>query len=257
MAQQGMKNICTIWLVFFLLFSACLKAQDFQSFIAEGERLEKSLHEKEALQKFKEALKLQPVNLYALAKCSELCSRVGFREKNHKTRDEYYQAAAIYGKTALKFHPQSDEAHVVMAIALGRTALTKSGKEKIGQVKEIRHHAEEAIRLNHNNFKAWHILGKWNYEVCNLNMVEKAAIKVFYGGLPSASYKAAIQAYEKARAIRPDFMLNYLELAKAYKKNDEDEKAMELLRMIQTMPVHTEDDPRIRDEAAALIRKWD
>lgn len=251
-----MMNRLLIFL-FLLALMPQLRAQDIHAVLAEADRLEKAMKEKESLLKYKEALRLQPVNLQALTKSSELCSRVGFREKDHKVRDEYYQAAAIYGKTALRYFPQSDEAHVVMAIALGRTALTKSGKEKIAQVKEIRHHAEEAIRLNPANFKAWHIIGKWNYEVCNLNMLEKAAIKVFYGGLPSASFKASISAYEKARSLRPDFMLNYLELAKAYKKNDQEDKALEMLRIIQGLPIHTEDDPRIRKEAADLIRKWE
>jgi hypothetical protein len=52
-------------------------------------------------------------------------------------------------------------------------------------------------------------------------------------------------------------MLNYLELAKAYKKNDQEDKALEMLRIIQGLPIHTEDDPRIRKEAADLIRKWE
>lgn len=253
-----MNNLLTISALLFLFFSPLASpAQDLQALLQDADRLEKSMREKDALSKYKEALKLQPVNALALTKCSELCSRIGHREKETRVRDEYYQAATIYAKTALKYFPQSDEAHVSMAIALGRTALTKSGKEKIAQVKEIRHHAEEALRINAANFKAWHILGKWHFEICNLNMIERAAIKVFYGGLPAASYRASISAYEKARSIRPDFMLNYLELAKAYRKNDQKAKALDMLRLIQAMPVHTEDDPRIKSESAELLSKWE
>lgn len=241
----------------FLILSAPVMAQDVSSVIAEAEKLEAGLNEKEALNKFKEALRIQPLHLHALTKCSELCSRIGAREKDHTIRDSYFKAAAIYAQTALKHFPKSDEAHVSMAIAIGRTALTKSGKEKIAQVKEIRHHAETALQLNHDNFKAWHIMGKWYYEISNLSMLEKAAIKVFYGGLPAASYKESINAYEKAKSIRPDFMLNYLELAKAYKKHGEKAKAIATLRIIPAMSIRTEDDARIKQESLELIKKWD
>ncbi|HAN65581.1 MAG TPA: hypothetical protein DCQ34_04585 [Chitinophagaceae bacterium] len=250
-------RILTCLLAGFLLAIATVRAQEIDVLIRDAEQMEATLKEKEAFRLFKEVLKKQPVHAYALTKCSELSSRIGHREKDNRVRDEYYQAAAIYARTALKYFPQDDEAHVAMAIALGRTALTKSGKEKIAQVKEIRQHAETALRLNPRNFKAWHIIGKWHFEVSSLNMMEKAAIKVFYGGLPQSSVKSSIEAYEKARAINPNFMLNYLELAKALKKDGEKQKAISMLQTIQGMPIHTEDDPRIRQEAADLLNRWD
>ena len=124
-------------------------------------------------------------------------------------------------------------------------------------VKDIKAHADKAVKINPYNFKAWHIIGKWNYEVSNLNMLEKAATKVFYGGLPSSSFKAAIEAYEKAKALNPNFALNYLELAKAYKKNSEKAKAISMLKLAQNLPVKTEDDPRIKREAAELLKSWE
>ncbi len=233
------------------------KSQDFNALVKEADRLEAVPDEKGAFRVFGEALKLNPLNVYVLTKCSELCSRIGNREKDHASRDSYYKAAITYAKIALKHHPESDEAHVAMAIAAGRTALTKSGKEKISTVKDIRQHAEKAIQINPNNFKAWHILGKWNYEVSNLSVIEKAATKVFYGGLPNASFKASVAAYEKAKALKPGFVLNYLELAKAYKKNGEKQKAIESLKTAISLPVATEDDPRIKNEAASLLKSWE
>jgi len=245
---------------FFISFLSCLfiygSGQDHTLILKEAERLEAVPDEKAAFNKFKEALKLVPSNIYVLSKCSELCSRIGAREKNTKTRDSYYAAAVIFAKNALKISPNSDEANVAMAIAVGRTVLVKSGKEKISAVKDIKRYAENALKVNAQNFKAWHVLGKWNYEVSNLNMMEKAATKVFYGGLPDASLKGSIHAYEKAKSLNPHFMLNYLELAKAYNKNDEKAKAIAQLRILLTLPMKTEDDPRIRAEANKLLQQW-
>ncbi|MDB5201074.1 MAG: hypothetical protein JWQ27_483 [Ferruginibacter sp.] len=240
----------------FNLLALMATAQDFTVLVKEADRLEAIPNEKAAFNKFKEALKLQPSNLYTLVKCSELCSRIGNREKEKKTRDAYYSAAVFYAKTALSLHPLDDEANVVMAIAVGRTVLEKSGKEKISAVKDIKHYADVALKTNALNFKAWHVIGKWNYEVSNLNMMEKAATKVFYGGLPDASLKNAIIAYEKAKSLNPTFMLNYLELAKAYKRNGDKQKALTQLRTSLNLHFQTEDDPRIRAEAISLIKEW-
>ena len=240
-----------------LLFSFNkISAQDYNAFIKEADRLETIPNEKAALAKFKEALKLQPTSLYALTKCSELYCRVGGREKSTKVRDEYYAAAQTYAKTALRLHPNSDEANVAMAFSIAKTLMLKSGKEKIIAVKELKSYGDKAVIQNPKNFKAWHVLGKWNYEVSNLNALEKVAVKIIYGGLPAASLNNSIMYYEKAKSLAPLFTLNYLELAKAYHKNDDDIKAISLLNFLLSIKNQTEDDPRIKAEAEKLIKNW-
>ena len=240
-----------------LLFSFNkISAQDYNAFIKEADRLETIPNEKAALAKFKEALKLQPTSLYALTKCSELYCRVGGREKSTKVRDEYYANAQTYAKTALRLHPNSDEANVAMAFSIAKTLMLKSGKEKIIAVKELKSYGDKAVIQNPKNFKAWHVLGKWNYEVSNLNALEKVAVKIIYGGLPAASLNNSIMYYEKAKSLAPLFTLNYLELAKAYHKNDDDIKAISLLNYLLSIKNQTEDDPRIKAEAEKLIKNW-
>ena len=51
-------------------------------------------------------------------------------------------------------------------------------------------------------------------------------------------------------------MLNYLELAKAYYKNNETSKSLEQLRILLALPITTQDDNRIKTEASLLIKKW-
>ncbi len=254
-------------LTFFIIFFCFLafttlpsfsqtNASAFDRLMQEGLQLEKSLNEKGAFGKYKDAQALQPTQLDALYKCSEICSRIGNREKNTTSRDRYYNSSLAFAKMALRYHPQSDQSNLAMSIALGRIALTKSGKEKIIAVKEIKSYAETAIAINPSNFKAWHVLGKWNYEVSNLNIFEKAAVKLFYGGLPESSFSAAIKAYEKAAALSPYFCLNYLELAKAYKKNGQTDKGINILKKLIELASYTEDDARIKAEAGKLLQEW-
>ena len=232
-------------------------AQDINTLIKEANRLESVPDEKAAFHKFKEVLKINSTNIYALNKCSELCSRIGQREiKNTKLRDDYYLAAKIYAETALKIDPKNSESNCVMAIALGRSSMSKSGKEKILNAREVKKHVDAAIANDPQNFKAWHVLGRWQYEISNLNALERSLVKVLYGGLPPATIKQSIVAFEKAKAIAPGFILNYYELAKAYYRNDETPKAIALLNQMLLLPNHTEDDPTIKETGKKLLLEW-
>lgn len=96
---QATRRILLI-LLLLIVFSHS-KSQDFNALLKEADRLEAVPDEKGAFRVFGEALKLNPLNVYVLTKCSELCSRIGNREKDHTSRDSYYKAALTYAKIAL------------------------------------------------------------------------------------------------------------------------------------------------------------
>jgi len=250
-----MKFLLSILFTFF--FFANSKAQDVNALLKEGYRLEATLNEKASFQKFKEVLKIHATNIYALNKCSELCTRIGQRETNEKLRSDYYTAAKIYAETALKVDPNNSEANCVMAMALGRNSMSKSAKEKLATAREVKKYADKSVKSDPQNWKAWHVLGRWNYELSNLNAVEKTVVKVFYGGMPSASLKESIYSFERARALRPEFLLNYLEMAKAYKENNNKTKAIAYLNHMLTMANYTEDDIAIKEKGRAMLKDWD
>jgi len=246
----------TLFILFISLFSSFhLFSQDANSIIREAERLEAIPNETAAFFKYREAIKLQPGNVYLLNKCSELCSRLGKRQNNNVKRDDYYAAAKIYAEAALKLSPNNSEANCVMAIALGRSALTKSSKEKIAISKEIKHYLDISLKNDPQNFKAWHVLGRWNYELTNLNFLERAAVRLLYGGLPDASLKASEEAFERSKVIAPWFILNYLEMAKAYKSDGKNDKAIAALNEMFLQKNTTEDDPYIKQLGKDLLKE--
>ena len=246
------------WLFFFsFLLCPFLHAfsQDVNALIREGDKLEALPDESAALHKFREVLKIQPLNLYSLNKCSELCSRIGKRQSNISAREDYYHAAKTYAGIALKVNPNDGEANCVMAMALGRSSMGKTGKEKIENAREVKNYIDISLKNDPRNFKAWHILGRWHYEVTNLNLVERAAVRILYGGLPHASLKESIHAFEKARAIQPGFLLNYLEMAKAYEQDGQKKWAIIYLNTLLVLPNQTEDDPAIKELARKMLAK--
>jgi tetratricopeptide (TPR) repeat protein len=251
----SMKNFFV--LLFFLGCAAVLQAQDIKGVLQEAEKLENALNEKGALEKYQLAVRMNPANLLALNKCSELCSRVGNRETTQKARFDYYQAAQTFASIALKIDPQNASANCMMAIALGRLSLEKSGKEKVKAAKEIKKYADLAVKNDPLNAKAWHVIGRWQYEVSNLSFVEKAAVKVLFGGMPKSSFKEAVAAFEKAKNLSPNFVINYLELAKAYKKNGEKAKARAAINTMLQLPNTTEDDEASKTNAKKLLKEME
>lgn len=244
--------------LFFILMVLPLEnpAQDVSAALKEAERQESEFRENEALSKYIEVLRMQPTNLFALCKCSELCSRIGNRQSTKSKKIDYFKAAKTYAQAALRVNPNSSEANLVMALALGRLSLISSGKEKVMAANEIKQYAEKSIRLDPSNFKAYHLMGKWNYEVSNLNSFERSLARLLYGGLPQASLENSIACYEKSRALNPSFVLNYLELAKAYNRHGERKKAIELLNKMMSLPNNMFDDIRVKEEGKQLLKEW-
>ncbi len=236
-----------------LFISVNVLAQDVNTIMQEGEKLEAALNEKAAFEKYKEAIRIAPTNIHVLAKCSELCSRIGNREAAPASRTDYYNAAQKFAAIALKLDAFDASANCAMAIALGRVSLEKSGKEKVNAAKEIKKYADQALKSDPAHYKAWHVLGRWHYEVSNLNFFEKAAIKVLFGGMPKASFAEAVKAFEKAKSLSPNFILNDYELAKAYKKNGQKNKAIDCLEAMLLFPEKTEDDKNAKANGRKLL----
>lgn len=249
------QTILPYWICLILILPTTGFTQDINVLLKEAESLEAARKESEALAKYQELLKHQPLNFTAICRCSELCTNIGNRQQTKANKLVYLRAARKYAETALRLNPKNSNANFVMAMAMGRTALVVGGKEKVAAVNDIKKYAELAVLYDVNNYKAFHILGKWHYEVSNLSSFERGFAKMMYGGLPAASITEAIKYYEKSCALKPDFALNYLELAKAYSRNKQVDKAIESLKKLQTIPDKTEDDPRVKSEGRQLLKE--
>jgi hypothetical protein len=245
----------TVLIILLNILAISSLAQTEPQLMLQAEELEIALNEVGAFETYKQVYKLNAHNYKALWKLSELCSRIGNRQPGTQQKRNYFLAGKTYADRAIKELPSGADGYYALSVAMGRMALDGSGREKINAVKAIRSNAEKAIRLNPNHGRAWHVMGKWHYEVSNLNIFEKTGVKLIYGGLPPASIKESISAYEKAKLYEQAFALNVLELAKAYKQDDQKTKAIALLKTLPTVPNRTMDDGRIKREGAAMLKE--
>lgn len=243
-------------LIFLCVFCAGAHAQPVAELVARADRLETQMKETEAFQLFQQVLQQQPHHLHALVRSSELASRIGRHQRTVEERMDFYERALAFARRAVAIKPTDSDANMVMAVAYGRLALMHKAGEKVSNVRDIKTYAEKALLYNPRNFKALHVLGKWHYEVSSLNVFERAGARVFFGGLPRASFDSSIYFYEKAKDLSPGFLLNYLELAKALDKAGKRPRAIQLLRELLRLPDTTSEDRLVKAEANRLLRLW-
>lgn len=229
--------------------------QNIAALLKEAETHESAFREQEALAKYTEVLRYQPTHLIALCKASELYNILGKRQTVREKQKQYYLNAKNYAQQALKVDPNHAEANFVMSIAMGRMALIASGEEKIKAVKDIRTYAERCVRIDPTNYKGYHVLARWYYEVSDLSSIERWLVKVAYGSLPKATLDDAIRYYEKSRSLNPTLVVNYLELAKAYSRKGQESKAIEMLKTMERLPNTAADDPKIKREGKEMLRE--
>ena len=246
-----MKHLLSVLIIW--LWIDGLQAQDVNYLLTEGAQLEKEMKDDEALKKYQEALQLSPTDLKALAKSSELNTLIGNRLTDKKSRQEYFDAALTYASTALKINEQDADANYVMALALARSSANKGMKDRMDAVKDVKKFLDKAIAADSTHYKSLHLLGKWNAEVTGYSVPEKAALKVAFGGLPATGYDVAIDLMEKCKRKNPNYLINYLDLAKAYKANRQSDKAIEVLNRLVKLPPRTADDNAYKAEGKNLL----
>jgi tetratricopeptide (TPR) repeat protein len=242
------------WIILFAgLWPLHSWAQDTTVLIQRAARSEAAFREEEALGEYKAVLRVWPQQLTALIRCGDLSCRIGNRQTDPEKKIGYFKAGYQYAQTAYRVDSTNSEVNIVMAFSLGRMVLIQTNKERVTAANDIKRYAENAIRYDPANFKAYHILGRWHYEVSRLGFLERMFARWFYGSLPEASLADAIRNYEKSMALRPDFMLNYLELAKSLHRDGQDKRAMALLRQMDTLADEMYDDRQVRLEGKKLL----
>lgn len=246
------KLVLIVNLLFYILPLETM-GQDINTLMKDAQQLEARFNDKEALNKYLEIYKYQQNNIVVLCRISELYALVGRREQSKDGQADFYKKAKAFAQHALRVNSNSSEANFVMALAMGRIALISSGEDKINAVKEIKSFAEKSIQLDPNYFKPYHILGKWHFEVSELSQFERWLLKVAYGSLPKSSLDTSIKFYEKSRQLNPGFLLNYLELARAYKRKDQENKSIELLTTMLKLPPSSSNDAHIKSEGKKLL----
>lgn len=223
--------------------------------IREGDIAYKTFDNASALASYRRAVEFDSANYEALWKLARAHIDVGTSlAKNEQL--QYYVFSEKLARRCVTLYPDSAEGHFFLAVALGRVALHQGGKRKIQIAKEVKAEAERALQCNPAHDGAMHVLGRWNYELAELNFIERAVAKIVFGGLPTgASYEQAAQFFEQASTHRPNAPVHHLEYGRTLLKLDHVAEARKQLERCLELPDFFWDDARHKRAARKLLDK--
>ena len=238
----------------FLVVLTC-RAESIEELVAAGDALDKKNRNAEAVSFYLKADAQKPNDAEILWRVSKQYSQLMVDAKSNSERKRLGQLALAAAQKAVAADPANSQAHLSLAIAYGRIALNQPARRKIEMSKLVRQEAEAAVRLDPKNDYAWHVLGRWNYEIANFNSLLKALAQAIYGQLPNASNEKAIDYFSRAIALQPRRVAHHLELARAYLALGDKEKARDEINRGISLPSVEKEDEENKARARATLKQ--
>jgi tetratricopeptide (TPR) repeat protein len=168
---------------------------------------------------------------------------------------ESARVALDYAERAVKLAPKSSDAHLSIAICLGKMTQLQGNREKIEASKRIGECAERAVALNPKNDYAWHLLGRWHQALAGLNGLTRGIAQLVYGQLPAASNEEAVRCFEKAIALRGDRLIHHVELGRTLAQMGRKAEAKAAIERGLAMPNKEKDDPETKERGRETLKK--
>ncbi len=237
----------------FLAIPTMAWSQSVPDLIRKTDALDAKNRNAEAVIVIQQADQLSPGNAEILYRLAKQKAQLMLDAKSSAERKQLGTEALDAAQRAVAADPKSAEAHLSLAIVYGRLAQDESARRKIELSRLIRDEAEIAAKLNPKEDYAWHVLGRWNYEMANFNAVLKALAQAIYGKFPDASNEKAVEYLEKAVALRPDRVIHQIELGRAYLAIGEKDKARAALEKGLSLPSVAKDDNETKERGRKAL----
>jgi tetratricopeptide (TPR) repeat protein len=245
-----------------LFASAAAGAQDVATHIAAGDAARCERNPAQALTHYREALALDTTSYEANWKASRVLVDEGLMlpDAQKARRDTLYAEARALAERAVRIDPNGADGHYMVAVAIGRVALTMSARQRVRLAKVIRDEALRATELNPRHDGALHVLGRWNAEIQRLPGITKFFAKTFLGAsiFNEATWQNAETYFGQAVAIEPNNIYHHLDMAEALVDMHKPEDARPHLQQVASLPLGCDPmDPVYKEQAAALLQRLD
>ena len=198
-----------LWL---LLTLAAATALARPAVIEEALAAEARLDSRRALELFLAADREQPNDAFILQKIAQQYSDLVLDQPDLAEKKRFAQTALDYALRAAALDPRNPVNVLSLAVCHGKLAVYSDTRTKVQYSRLVKEEAERALALNPDYAWAHHVLGRWHYEVAALGAGARFFVRLFYGGLPDASYAEAIGHLRRAVELEPDELNHRLEL---------------------------------------------
>ena len=255
------KNFSPYFLLITCLFliNITLTGQTLEELLNEGDALVAKYNNKAALTVYQKADAQFPNNSEVYWRISRAYVDIGEHMPVNTGVEEdaqfaMYEKALSYADQAVKLDSTKSVNFIRRAIANGRIALFKGVFSVAGVVNQVKADCEKAIKLG-NGGAVIQSLSHYILARTHAKISEKWAPARSVLGLGWADLEIALKEYQKAVDLRPNFIMFYLDYAKANIEDDEYDKARSLLNKALASPIQDEDDNAKLDETKKLLKE--
>jgi len=234
-------------------FTAAIASADPAALMKQGDAFDADFKAQQALECFLEVEKATPTNAALKVK---IARQYVFRMRDLSSKTAQIDSAQTglrYAEEAVKLAPKFSDAHLSIAICLGKLTPLLGNKEMIEASQRIKTSAEKAVALDPKSDLAWHLLGRWHQGVAGLGGVTRALASMVYGRMPQGSNEEAIRCFQKALEINPQRLIHHVELGRTYAQAGEADLARKFLKAGLAMQNQDFDDPETKQRGRAAL----
>jgi len=235
--------------------SAGIGVESADELIRQGDIFYGKLQPAEALTFYLPAEKLEPNNARLLVRIARQYRHLMSDATKREEKVQLGSTAVDYAKRAVALAPNDPEAHLALAISLGKLLPLQGAKQQIANSPRIKAAADRVIVLDPGNDLAWQVLGRWYLNLAEVGSVKRALAQVAYGKLPAAKYEDAERCFLKAIELNPNMLMHYIELGRTYAQMDRDAEARKFLTKGLAMPDTEKDDPETKQRGREILKK--
>lgn len=168
----------------------------------------------------KEVLEEEPDNEKALWKISRVYYFMGNMESDKEKKLEYYERGKNFAEKLIQINENNPEGHFYLAANLGRIGQVRGVMKSLSLAPKVKGSFEKTLQLD------------------SLHTGAMDGLAVVYYSLPGifgGDINKSIELLQKAISVDSNYTVLYLDLAKAYKKRNEPEKAKNILEKMLTI----------------------
>lgn len=248
-----MNRIVGLLLISLMMVGWSVAQEDAATLVAEGDSAFAKFDDATALERYEAVLETDSSHCEALWKAAR--SRVNLGEESDDLAEEHYPVAEELARKAVSVCPDNADANLTLAIAVGRLALLRGGRTKLELSKDVKTYALKTLELDPSRDIAHHVLARWHREVTEIGGLKKMVVKVIYGGLPDASKEKAVEHFQTAIELAPDYINHHLELGMTYETMEEWQKAKEAYETALSLSPQAPEDSRYILQARKRLDK--
>jgi len=174
-------------------------------------------------------------------------------ENNKNKKMEYYYEGFEYAKKALQLDNRNGYVNFWYAAYLGRIGELEGPKQAILNSYEVKKYGMKAIELSPEFDSPYHMMGRWHYELANLNQLERLVASIVYETLPKGSYDKAIDLFSYAIKINPAEIRHHFWLAKTYYAIGEFNLSNKEFKIVLSLKAKDLDDSIMQSESEKYL----